>query len=263
VKNSNHPLSRALYEFLETEDENFPVENFRETPGKGYEAEVRGNLYKIGSAKLSGLESKNLETAVYINKKNEFLGKFIFKNEYRDHLDSLFKKLCDYRIHILSGDNSSEEKQLRAMISKSDGMAFNQSPEDKLEYIKTLQEKGRKVAMFGDGLNDAGALKQSNVGIAVADDTNSFTPSSDVIMSGEKLGELGKYLRFTKDAMMIVKITFGISLLYNIVGISFAVTGNVSPLFAAILMPISSISVVAFTSFTTWIRSTKYFRIKK
>ena len=263
VKNSNHPLSKSLYEFLEIEDEHFPVEHFLEIPGKGYEAEVRGKTYRIGSAKLVGQESKNLETAVYISGNNEYLGKFIFKNEYRENLNSLFKKLHGYNIHILSGDNSSEENQLKSMIPNPQGMAFNQSPEDKLNYIKNLQEKGQKVAMLGDGLNDAGALKQSNVGIAVADDTNSFTPSSDVIMSGEKITELDKYLNYSKDAMTIVKMTFAISLMYNVIGVSFAVLGKVSPLFAAILMPISSISVVVFTSVATWWRSSKYFSIRK
>ena len=262
-KNSNHPLSKSIYEFLEVNDEYFPIENFREIPGKGYEAIVRGNHYKIGSAKLVGKTSENLETAVYISKNDEFLGKYIFKNEYRENLNSLFQKLNSYQIHILSGDNSSEENQLKSMIPNVGGMAFNQSPEDKLNYIKNLQDQQHKVAMLGDGLNDAGALKQSNVGIAIADDTNSFTPSSDVIMSGDKLEVFDKYLLFSKDAMRIVKITFGISFMYNIIGLGFAVTGHMSPIFAAILMPISSISVVAFTSIATWARSTKYFKIRK
>lgn len=261
LKNSNHPLSKALYDFLPTEDEHFPIAHFRETAGKGYEAEVRGHIYKIGSATLAGEKPTNHETAVYISKGETFLGKFIFKNEYRENLNSLFRSLYEYKIHILSGDNSSEEAQLKKIIPEVAGMAFNQSPEDKLNYIKNLQDAGAKVAMFGDGLNDAGALKQSNVGIAVADDTNSFTPSSDVIMSGDKLTDFGKYMSFSKDAMTIVKMTFALSFLYNIIGLAFAVTGHMSPLFAAILMPISSISVVAFTSVATWWRSIKYFKI--
>ena len=260
LKNSNHPLSKSLYEFLEVEDEYLPIENFKETAGKGYEATVRGKVYKIGSAKFTHQEAKSLETAVYLERDGEFLGKFIFKNEYRDGLAEMAKELKDYKIHVLSGDNSSEEQTLKNLIPNITEMRFSQSPEDKLEYIKSLQDQGKKVAMLGDGLNDAGALKQSNIGIAIADDTNSFTPSSDVIMNGGVLTKLHDYFALTKDAMIIVKLTFGISFLYNVVGLTAAVLGEMSPLFAAILMPLSSISVVAFTSLSTWLRSRKYFK---
>jgi len=260
LKNSNHPLSKSLYEFIESKDEYFPVESFQEISGKGYEANVRGNIYKIGSARYNNQESKNLETAVYISKNDEFLGKFIFKNEYRAKLKDLFKKLTNYKIYILSGDNSSEENQLKELIPNCQAMAFNQSPEDKLNYIKNLQDKNLKVAMLGDGLNDAGALKQSNVGIAIADDTNSFTPSSDVIMNGDKVVTLDNYLNVCKGSITIVKMTFIISFLYNIVGLSYAVTGHMHPLFAALIMPASSITVVTFTTVSTWILGRKYFK---
>lgn len=259
LKNSNHPLSKSLYDFLETEDEYFTIEKFSETAGKGYEAKVRGKLYKIGSASFTNQPSKSLETAVYIQCENEFLGKYIFKNEYREGLSSMAKHLNHYELHVLSGDNSSEEKILKELIPSISQMRFNQSPENKLDYIKSLQEQGKKVAMLGDGLNDAGALKQSNIGIAIADDSNSFTPSSDVIMNGEVLTKLYHYFSLTKDAMTIVKITFIISLLYNVVGLSIAILGKMSPLVAAIIMPISSVSVVAFTSLSTWLRAQKYF----
>ena len=260
LKNSNHPLSKSLYEFLEVQDEYLPIENFKETAGKGYEATVRGKVYKIGSAKFTHQEAKSLETAVYLESDGEFLGKYIFKNEYRDGLAEMAKELKDYKIHVLSGDNSSEEQTLKNLIPNITEMRFSQSPEDKLEYIKSLQDQGKKVAMLGDGLNDAGALKQSNIGIAIADDTNSFTPSSDVIMNGGVLTKLHDYFALTKDAMIIVKLTFGVSFLYNVVGLTAAVLGEMSPLFAAILMPLSSISVVAFTSLSTWLRSRKYFK---
>jgi len=260
LKNSNHPLSKSLYDFIEVNDDYYSVENFEEISGKGYEAHIRGNIYRIGSAKYNNQESKNLETAVYVSKNGEFLGKFIFKNEYRDHLKNLFKVLTSYKIFILSGDNSSEETQLKDIIPNCRAMAFNQSPEDKLNYIKELQDKNFKVAMLGDGLNDAGALKQSNVGIAISDDTNSFTPSSDVIMNGDKVVDLDKYLNVCKGSITIVKMTFIISFLYNIVGLSYAVTGHMDPLFAAIIMPISSITVVTFTTISTWILGRKYFK---
>ena len=116
-------------------------------------------------------------------------------------------------------------------------------------YIENLQKEGAHVMMLGDGLNDSGALKQSHVGIAVSDDTGVFTPACDGILSGTKLFYLDRFLSLSKSALTILKISLGISLAYNVVGLSFAVTGHLTPLVAAILMPISSISVVVFTTF--------------
>ena len=118
----------------------------------------------------------------------------------------------------------------------------------------------KKVDGMVISCNDAGALKQSNVGIAISDDSNSFTPSSDVIMNGEKVSELDRYLNVCKGSITIVKLTFLISFLYNVVGLTFAVTGKMNPLFAALIMPASSITVISFTTVSTWILGKKYFK---
>lgn len=259
LKNSSHPLSKNLYDFLEVEDCYFPVSNFQELMGKGYSAKVRGHLYKIGSGDFVGVESKGLETAVFVSKDGQILGKYIFRNHYRKNLAEMYKQLLAYHIYILSGDNAAETEKLKQIIPNVSGLSFNQSPEDKLHYIQQLQQAGKRVAMLGDGLNDAGALKQSNIGIAVADDTNAFTPSSDVIMDGRNMSLLPKYLTISKYAMRIVTFTFIISILYNLIGLGFAITGHLSPLVAAILMPLSSISVVVFTTVSTWLLGLKVF----
>jgi Cu+-exporting ATPase len=105
--------------------------------------------------------------------------------------------------------------------------------------------------MIGDGLNDSGALKQSDLGIAVTDNVNNFSPGSDAILDGKSFEKLPVFLRFAKDTIAIIHFSFFISLTYNLVGLSYAVTGNLSPLTAAILMPLSTATIISFTSLAT------------
>lgn len=105
--------------------------------------------------------------------------------------------------------------------------------------------------MIGDGLNDAGALKQSDLGIAITDNVNNFSPGSDAILDGRSLKKLPTFLQFSKDALRVVYISFGISLTYNVVGLSYAVCGKLSPLVAAVLMPLSTFTIISFTSLAT------------
>jgi Cu+-exporting ATPase len=126
-------------------------------------------------------------------------------------------------------------------------------PNDKLEYVKKLQEQGKKTIMVGDGLNDAGALLQSDIGIAVTEDIAHFTPSSDAILAGTSFTQLPEYLRFSRISVRIVIASFVFAFLYNTVGLFFAVQGQLSPIIAAVLMPASSITIVIITTLATQI----------
>ena len=141
--------------------------------------------------------------------------------------------------------------QLAAFFPKNSPFLFSQTPEQKLHYIKKLQQNNEKVAMIGDGLNDAGALKQSDVGISISEDVNTFSPACDAILEAENFHQLPIFIDYIKTSIRIVTISFIISFLYNIIGLSFAVQGLMSPVLAAILMPLSSVTVVTFVTLAT------------
>jgi len=198
---------------------------------------------------------------VYVYFEDRVLGYFSVENMYRkglkDVIDNLGKR---FDLYLLTGDNEAEKKNLLPLFGDESRIHFNQSPTDKLEYIKKLKVEGKTVLMIGDGLNDAGALNESDVGITIADDVHHFSPACDAILESDKFKDLSKFLGFTKTSMNIVWISFIISFLYNIVGMFFAVQGLLTPVLAAILMPISSVSVVAFATFTVAVFSKRMFR---
>ena len=169
----------------------------------------------------------------------------------------MLDRLGENCVALLSGDNETDKAQMKGLFHPSVQLLFNQSPHDKLAYIRQQQDREKKVMMLGDGLNDAGALKQSDVGIAVTDDTGVFTPACDGMLWGDQVSSLDKYLRLAKSATTILKAGFVISFAYNAIALSFAVSGHLTPLVAAILMPISSISVVGFSTIAVNLTASK------
>lgn len=254
VAQSNHPLSRHIYQYLKS-FERLPLDGFEELPGKGIQAVVDGELLRIGSAQwIFGDSTDAQKTSVFIEINNQLKGSFSLENEYRKGIDELIKQLANkYQLSLLSGDNSNQEHRLKAFFPSNSQLLFNQQPQDKLKVITELQKNKQKVMMVGDGLNDAGALRQADVGMAIAEDVNAFSPACDAILGANSFERIGEFLRFAVASKKIVYLSFVLSFLYNALGLGFAVQGLLSPVFAAILMPISSISVVAFVSLSVWI----------
>jgi len=250
LRASNHPLSRMLYDFL-PECKRIKINNFEEITGKGIQANVDGILIKVGSAEFVSKNKENniQQTSVHIKINEIYLGKYIFNNQYREGLAELFKELSHtYQIKVLSGDNEGERTSLEAILPKSTELIFNQKPEQKLEFIKKLQENGQNVMMVGDGLNDAGALAQSNIGISISENVNVFSPACDAILDASEFEKLNYFLKLSKKSITTIKMSFALSILYNIVGLSFAITGNLLPLVAAIIMPLSTVTIVSFVT---------------
>lgn len=252
VRNSNHPLSRKLYEFL-PQSQITEIATYEEIVGKGMLATIDNISYKIGSLHLLEKQEdseQDKSTKVHIEIDQVYKGYFVFNHQYREGLHDLFYQLNskNYQTIVLSGDNDGERAFLQTILPESTKLVFNQKPEQKLEFIEALQKEGKNVMMVGDGLNDAGALAQSNIGIALSENVNVFSPACDGIMDASQFQKLFHYIQYSKNAMKTIYMSFGLSLLYNAVGLTFALTGELSPLFAAIIMPMSAITIVSFVT---------------
>lgn len=252
--NSAHPLSRQICRCLGSLKK-LNVSNYAEIPGSGIIATIDGHLVRVGNVEfvLGDNQETAFSTRVHVMIDKNYLGYFSFAHRYREGIENISALSHAYKLCLLSGDNDAEKYQLARFFKANNQMLFNQSPQDKLDFIQSLQNNKRKVMMVGDGLNDSGALKQSDVGIAVTENINNFSPGSDAVLDGRSLEKLPAFLNFSKDTVTIIHCSFLISLTYNLFGLSFAVTGNLSPLVAAILMPVSTVTIISFTSIATHI----------
>jgi Cu+-exporting ATPase len=246
---SNHPLSKAILLYLNVAASGQP-DSFKIIENKGIEGWVDEHHFKIGSPEFTGdLSIQKKDSTVVVRMDDATIGVFHVSNAYRIGVFDLFKSLSpDYKLALISGDNHTEQAILKEKMGMESELLFEQSPHDKLAYVQYLQEnKKANVLMIGDGLNDAGALKESHVGIAVCDDDNNFTPAADGIIHASKISVLHQILGYVKSGKKIILLSFSISIIYNIIGLFFAVQGTLSPIIAAILMPSSSISIILIT----------------
>jgi Cu+-exporting ATPase len=257
-RNSSHPLSIQIVNWLQIDDSSNNIQDYQEIAGLGIQAKINGKQIKVGSANFTNaIKEENVSSRVYISIEGEVRGYFSILQHWRKGLDNLILDLrSNYDIHLISGDQDKDQYALQHIFPIS-SMHFNQLPGEKLNYIQETQHNNNTVCMIGDGLNDAGALKQADFGIAISDDINSFSPGCDAILEGNSLTKLPQFLTFAKDAMKVIHLSFIISLCYNAVGLFFAIQGTMSPLFAAILMPLSTVTIISFTSITTRIYAKK------
>ena len=250
LRHSTHPLSQRISQVLQGDA--LEVQHFQEFAGRGLAGEVNGMLVRLGSAAYLGVPVEKgqdaLKTTVYISVDGVVLGYYTFFNVYREGLRDILSDLSGKQLAVLSGDNNHEEARLKELLGAEAALNFNQSPVQKLEYIQRLKNENRQVLMVGDGLNDAGALKQSDAGIALTNSVTNFSPSCDAILDASAFDKLSKFLAFSKQTMTIILATFAVSLVYNVVGLTLAVQGLFTPIASAILMPISSLSVIVFAT---------------
>jgi len=248
VKSSRHPYSQALKEFLNNKH-TVILDAWHELAGNGIEAKVGSNYIQVGSAEFVGVSAIENNKAPVYARINSNVTAFYLQPVFRDAIPAIMPKLKErYNLSLLSGDNNRQKNTLQKLFGNDSELLFEQKPIDKLNYIETLQHNGHKVMMLGDGLNDAGALQQSNVGITLADDINNFTPSCDAILDANAFGKFPSLLRLTKAGKFIIAFSFIISIIYNVAGLFISIQGKMSPMIAAILMPVSTLSIVLITT---------------
>jgi Cu+-exporting ATPase len=261
TKQSTHPLSVALSKhFSEVKTE--PVVGYTEISGKGMYGVVLDFELRIGSEKYvkNTHESSLIQgSAIHVSCNDTYVGYFAIHNKYREGFGDVISQLSQYSLYLSSGDNDTERKYLESYF-KPEAMFFNQQPHDKMDFIAKLRSHDNLVMMTGDGLNDAGAFMQADVGISIADDIYHFSPAGDAIVQAQSFRKLGAFISFANTSLRILKLCFTLSLFYNILGLAIAVSGHMSPVVAAILMPISSVTVVAFATFATRIAAKKMLR---
>jgi Cu+-exporting ATPase len=249
---STHPLSVALHQHLGRQGVEDCVEEVQEIPGKGL---VCGAL-RLGSAAFLGIQEQASDgfglaggAVVYVEWEGKVLGRFEILNAFREEVSLLSREIkkLGMKTVVLSGDHDRERPVLERLLGNDVRLIFEQKPEDKLNYIRTLQQEGHTVLMVGDGLNDAGALRQADVGVALTEENGTFFPASDAMLRASALGHLPAFIRQARNSMLTVKWSFLISLFYNSIGLYYALSGSLQPVVAAVLMPISSVTVIAFT----------------
>jgi len=251
MRNSAHPLSRCILKALNV-DRFYSLNNYREVLGKGLSAEIdRHNIYAGHLSMLPvGIKTYS-ETGVHIVIDRSYKGYFEIKQQWRRGLTQLVSKLQKFSLQVLSGDTDKDFWILKSIFPNSTKIRFRQSPHQKLSSVLELQHAGNRVMMLGDGLNDAGALKQSDFGIAITDNINNFTPGCDAILKGSSINILPDFIQLSRHGLKIVKISFAIAIAYNCIGIYYAVQGTLYPLVAAVLMPISTVTIISFTTLAT------------
>ncbi len=262
---SEHSLGRAIAENMRESlgisiKELKEVDGFKALPGKGVRGSCNGSELHIGTAKwltelgIELLESLQVQaqeraqlaqTVIWVAKQNKLVGLLFLEDEIRPEAAELIQRLKDKgkQVTLLSGDlqvvADCVAKQLGGMQVIAEVL-----PEDKNKVIQELQAQGQKVAMVGDGVNDAPALVRADVGIALGSGTDVSMDSADIVLMNNELMAVDTAVELSARTLKTIKQNIISSFAYNIIMVPLAVAGTLTPLIAAITMPLSSLVVI-------------------
>jgi P-type Cu2+ transporter len=246
---SEHPVARAL---VNAEIDNLQVDNFHNLSGQGVRGDIGGITYYLGNqsyiTEFASVPEQQLDKqlqVVHLAKAGQWLASFCFSDPLKDDALQTVQQLqqSGVDVRILSGDRYAYVESIAQQLGISHFDA-EQFPDDKLNVMKKLQSEGHKVAMVGDGINDAPVLAAADLSISLSVGTDLARASSDLIINGGLLSPLGDAMLITRKMMSIIRQNFTWAITYNIVAVPFSMAGLVQPWLAAIGMSLSSLVVV-------------------
>lgn len=271
---SEHPLGKAIVHCYRKKFRS-PLsvpKQFTMIPGQGVSAIVNGKIIKAGNLKLlqENKLSHSLATAagrylrkgctvIYVSADNKLIGYVVLADTIRQESASMIRKILSLDIEpvLLTGDNQNTAGAIGDNLGIKDIHA-NCMPEDKLNYIDEYQKNGNVVCMIGDGINDAPALKKSNIGIAMGDiGSDIAVDSADIVLVDDEIRELPHLLALSKKMMTTIKLNLSFSMGLNFFAIALAITGVLNPVVGALVHNAGSVLVILNSAFLLrWKRKT-------
>lgn len=260
---SEHSIGRAIVDEAEARHLNAleqPPEEFRGEPGYGVMANVGRHKVILGTGNwlqqqgvsipshfdstIHRLEEQAF-TCVHIGLDQEYAGTLAIADELRPDAKTLVTNLrkAGIRMTLLSGDRRRVAEAVARELGGMDVIA-EVLPQDKDRIIGELQQQGEWVAMVGDGVNDAPALIRANVGIAIGSGTDASVESADIVLMSDELDKVRLATALSRRTLRTIRQNIGLSLTYNVIMVPLAMMAYITPLFAAIAMPISSLLVI-------------------
>ena len=251
---STHPRSLALRDELAAVGVRpATVAEVIETPGGGIAADYRGQRYRIGQRAYCGLGPVDGATYAVAGDREIALLRPPSRPVLREGMAEALRSLTDRgrAVYLLSGDHPPALPFWDEYLP-AERCHFDLSPFAKQAFVKERQTGGERLLMVGDGLNDAGALRAAHIGLAVAESDNSFSPACDGIVAARQLAALPRVLGAARRVRGVTRLCYAFALLYNLIGLWYAVTGTLSPVVAAVLMPLSSLTIVGLATAGAW-----------